>query len=123
MDSDLIPHTKLPLYKSFEDHGQRDCLAKDLNRSLFSPVAGEIYAHVDNYQQDNLTVVETGPSASLCTESLTSLSDSLHMKPSEPGVSSECRTLISQNTNRVEELNQVSPKKVRQVHIFLIVNL
>lgn len=118
MDSDLIPRTKLSGYRSSKDHGQRDCLAKDSNRSLFSPIAGEIDVHVDNYQQDNQTIMETGSAASQCTESMKSLCDSLHMTPSEQGVSSECGILISQNTERVEELNQMSPKKKRQVHIY-----
>ncbi|XP_031265182.1 CRC domain-containing protein TSO1-like [Pistacia vera] len=114
MDSDLIPRLKLSGYMSSKDHGRRDCLAKDSNRSLFSPEAGEIHAHVDNYQQDNQTFVETGSAASQCNESMKSLCDSLHMTPSKQGVSSECRILISRNTERVEELNQVSPKTKRK---------
>lgn len=128
MDSDLNPCTKLPDYASSKDHGQRDHLTKDSNGSLFSPVAGELHAHVDdNYQKDNQTIVETGSAASQCTEGVKSLCDSLRMTPSEQGVSSECRILISHNIESVEELNQASPKKKRQVHIhsfiILIFNL
>ncbi|EEF44742.1 conserved hypothetical protein [Ricinus communis] len=78
-------------------------------------VAGEIYAHVDDNQQE-IEAVGTVGSATYLILTMQSPCDFLCVTPyDQQVVPYEGRTLTSSNTNMVGELNQVSSKQNRHV--------
>ncbi|KAL5758163.1 hypothetical protein ACOSP7_020774 [Xanthoceras sorbifolium] len=118
MSSDLILSNKLAGYMSSQEEkytsGHNNNLAKNLNSCFISSAAGELHAHVDNNQQDDQGVEEISSDIFQSTDSIKPPCNYLHATLSEQQAAPcEGEILTSESIDRVEELNQVSPKKKR----------
>lgn len=94
-------------------------LEKDSNSCLISSAAGRIHEYMRNDQLHDQAIVGASSVISQYTDSVKQLCDSLQVTLSEQQAAPcEGMMLTSENTDGIEELNQGSPKKKRQVHVF-----
>lgn len=102
------------------EHGSNN-IATNSSSILTSAVSGKIYVHVASGQQESQAVTEANSFTFHSTDTMKPPCHSMlvdqETAPCEVGMSA------SQETDEVEELNQLSPKRKRQVQHYQCINL